>query len=220
MSLADPGPNIPRSGFERVGRSLRLVLRRGEPAPAEPSTVDSESNRDIEFVAFADDCLVTGMLTMSTERLTDLLNTHDEYSLVNVQVSSLADGRELDVPEVTLLRDDLLLAQAAEPRGNVARRRMTRKYGIAAQVGPYLLRGHLHALPGSDAVSSLARRKTMVPLTDVWVDFVAAGEPQHRHMSTAIVNQDRIEWIVEDGGEPVVFRPRGVDGDDPGPESA
>jgi hypothetical protein len=219
MSLADPRPNAPRSGIERVGRSLRLVLRRG-PAPVEHVEEAPIASPEIEFVAFAEDCLVTGQIALSSERLTDLLNEHDEYALVNVTVSGLADGRNFEVPEVTLLRDDLLLAQASEPRGNAARRRMTRKYGIAAQVGPYLVRGYLHALPGSDAVSSLARRKSMVPLTDVWVDYVSAGEPQHRHMSTAVVNQDRIEWIVEDGGEPIVLRHPPTDEGDPPPATA
>jgi hypothetical protein len=219
MSLADPRPTAPRSGIDRVGRSLRLVLRRGAP-PADPVEEAPTTAPEVEFVAFAEDCLVTGQIALSTERLTDLLNEHDEYALVNVVVSGLADGQDFEVPEVTLLRDDLLLAQASEPRGNAGRRRMTRKYGIAAQVGPYLVRGYLHALPGSDAVSSLARRKTMVPLTDVWVDYSSAGEPKHRHMSTAIVNQDRIEWIVEDGREPVVLRQQVSDEGDPPPATA
>jgi hypothetical protein len=198
----------------RVGRSLRLVLRRNSSDAATPASETPVPATDVEFVAYAEDCLVTGRIALSAERLTDLLNAHDEYALVNVVVSSLEDGRELEVPEVTLLRDDLLLAQASEPRGNAGRRRATRKYGVAAQVGPYLLRGFLHALPGSDAVASLGRRSRMVPLTDVWVDFVSAGVPQHRHMPTAIVNQERIEWVVEDGGEPVVLRHRTVDEDE------
>ncbi|HEY7524917.1 MAG TPA: hypothetical protein VH813_00770 [Candidatus Limnocylindrales bacterium] len=214
MSLADPRPNSPRAGMTRVGRSLRLVLRRGASETAESVAETPAVPSDVEFVAYAEDCLVTGRIALSAERLTDLLNAHDEYALVNVVVSGLEDGRELEVPEVTLLRDDLLIAQANEPRGNAGRRRATRKYGVAMQVGPYLLRGFLHALPGSDAVSSLGRRKTMVPLTDVWVDFVSAGEPQHRHLSTAIVNQERIEWVVEDGGEPVVLRHRTTEGDE------
>ncbi|HEY7523206.1 MAG TPA: hypothetical protein VH720_06075 [Candidatus Limnocylindrales bacterium] len=215
MSLADPRPQSPRAGMARVGRSLRLVLRRNpRDVPATASAMEGRPATDVEFVAYAEDCLVTGRIALSAERLTDLLNDHDEYALVNVVVSSLEDGRELEVPEITLLRDDLLVAQATEPRGNAGRRRATRTYGVAAQVGPYLLRGFLHALPGSDAVASLGRRKTMVPMTNVWIDFVSAGVPQHRHLPTAIVNQERIEWVVEDGGEPVVLRRRTADEDD------
>jgi hypothetical protein len=218
MSLADPRPSSQHTGINRVGRNLRLVLRRGDrPAPPPVVVPVEPTGGDVEFVAYADDCLVTGQIALSAERLSDLLNEHDEYALVNVVVTSLADGRELEVPEVTLLRDDLLLAQAAGPRGNAGRRRRTRQVGIAAQVGPYLVRGFLHALPGSDALSSISRRRPMVPLTDVWIDYLSGGETQHRHMSAVIVNQERISWIVEDGGEPVVVRHATQDEESPEP---
>jgi hypothetical protein len=202
MSLPDPRLNAPRA-MRRVSRSLRLVLRLG--ASAAPATADPASppttRPEVDFVAYAEDCLVSGRIALREERLTDLLNAHDEYALENVVVTSLVDGREIDVPEVTIFRDDLLLAQAAEPRGNVGRRRRTRQHAVAAQVGPYLVRGILHSLPGTDPVSSLGRRNVMVPLTNASIEFLAGGESQIRLVGTIIVNQERMDWVVEDGGE-------------------
>ena len=202
MSLSDPRLNAPRA-MRRVSRSLRLVLRLGASATRDAGEAGrSPAPRpEVDFVAYAEDCLVTGRIALRAERLTDLLNAHDEYALDNVVVTSLADGREIDVPEVTIFRDDLLLAQAAEPRGNAGRRRRTRQHAVAAQVGPYLVRGILHSLPGTDPVASLGRRNVMVPLTNASIEFLAGGEPQHRLVGTIIVNQERMDWVVEDTGE-------------------
>jgi hypothetical protein len=202
MSLVDPRLNRP-GAMRRVSRRLRLVLRLGAASTGAESSTSGVTSPEVEFVAYADDCLVSGRIALSAERLTDLLNAHDEFGLVNVVVTSLADGREIDVPEVTILRDDLLLAQATEPRGNVGRRRMTRRHAIAAQVGPYLVRGFLHSLPGSDPVSSLGRRNVMVPLTDASIEYFVGGERQHRQVDTVIVNQERMDWVVEDGDQRV-----------------
>jgi hypothetical protein len=65
------------------------------------------------------------------------------------------------------------------------------------QVGPYAVRGYLHALPGSDPVASFARRRVMVPLTDASIEYRAAGRWQHRAASTLVVNRHQVEWVTE-----------------------
>jgi hypothetical protein len=185
--------------IESIGSRLRVVF--GRPtAPAEPiddrPRARARSTRQIEFVAYGEDCILSGMVRMEADRLTDMLNDHDEYLLVDVLVEGLTEERAVEVTEVLVRRDELLLVHAAGPRGNQDRRHRTRSHPVAIQAGPYHLRGYLHALPGADPVQSIRRRKTMVPLTDAWIEYPSVAGRQRRRVGTVVVNREQIDWIV------------------------
>jgi hypothetical protein len=185
--------------IESFGHRLRIVLGRPEPGSssmAEPTAASSPTGQDVEFVAYAEDCVISGLVRMSSDRLTDMLNEHDEYVLLDVLLERLADGVGVEVKDVLVLRDDLLLVHAMGPRGNVTRRHRTRTYPVALQVGPYRIRGHLHGSPGRDPIQQLRRRKTMVPLTDASIDYLSGATRQRRSVGTVVVNREQIDWIV------------------------
>jgi hypothetical protein len=185
--------------IESFGRRLRIVFGRGGAGPSsapETSSASEPSGQDLEFVAYGEDCVLSGLVRMSTDRLTDMLNEHDEYVLVDVLLERLDDGVGLEVKEVVILRDDLLLVHATGPRGNLARRHRTKIHPVALQVGPYHIRGHLHASPGRDPIQQLRRRKAMVPLTDATIDYQSGASRQHRSVGALVVNRAQIDWIV------------------------
>ena len=185
--------------IESLGRRLRIVLGRNDgdlSLPDEPAARPNPPGLDVEFVAYSEDCVLSGRLRLSTDRLTDMLNEHDEYLLVDVLVKRLADGEGTEVKEVLVMRDELLLVHATGPRGNSARRHRTRSHPVALRVGPYHIHGYLHALPGSDPIQHMRRRKTMVPLTDAWIEY-RSGALRHRlQVGTVVVNREQVEWIV------------------------
>jgi hypothetical protein len=150
----------------------------------------------IDFVAYGEECILSGRIPMGAERLTDALNDNDTYELVDVSVERLSDGVAMDVSGLIVSRHELLLVQASGPRGNQDRRRRKRQHPVAMQLGSYQVRGYLHALPGVDAVTSIRSRKPMIPLTDAWVEFESAAGPRRQRFQTVLVNRDRIEWIV------------------------
>jgi len=175
-------------------RRMRLVLRREqEAAPA----VESSPDMSVEFVAYAEDCLLSGILTLEADRLTDLLEEHDELQLVNVQARGLNGEPGIEVPELVVKRDDLLLVQARGPRGDRGRRRMTRRHHVAIEIGPYLVRGYLHTIPGSDPLTSFRRRGDMVPLTDASIEYVCGGALQRDEVSGLIVNRTLVDSLAE-----------------------
>jgi hypothetical protein len=185
--------------IESLGRRLRVVFGRSaasveaideRPGPAYRPT------QQIEFVAYGEDCILSGVVTMEADRLTDMLNDHDEYLLVDVLVEGLSDERAVEVGEVLVRRDELVLVHAAGPRGNQDRRRRTRSHPVAIQAGPYHIRGYLHVLPGADPMQAIRRRKAMVPLTDAWIEFPSASGRQRRQAGTLVVNREQIDWIV------------------------
>ncbi|MEX1169681.1 MAG: hypothetical protein WEE50_06030 [Chloroflexota bacterium] len=185
--------------IESLGRRLRVVFGRPDaaaPPPAAPARDAARAGQQVEFVAYGEDCVLSGVVRLASDRLTDMLNDHDEYQLVDVLVEGLTGERAVEVREVLVRRDELLLVHAAGPRGNLDRRHRTRSHPVAIQMGPYHIRGYLHSLPGADPVQSIRRRKPMVPLTDAWIEFAAAAGRQRRRVGTVVVNREQIDWIV------------------------
>ena len=183
--------------IESLGRRLRMVMGR----PVVESTVEAMGAGplppELEFIAYAEDCLLRGHIRMDAERLSDLLNEHDEYQLIDVQVEALVGERVIEVKDVVVRRDELLIVHALGPRGERTRRIRTRQHPLAMQVGPYHIRGNLHALPGSDPVTSFRRRKPMVPLTDAWIEYEQDGARQRRRATALVVNRQQVEWLAE-----------------------
>lgn len=180
---------------ERVRRRLRLVFGPPPEGGASTELLTPAAGPTIEFVAFAADCLVSGRIRLDGERLTDLLNDHTEYELIDVLVTGLADGRAAETTSIVIRREELLLVQATGPRGSGARRQRTRPHALAIQAGPYHVRGHFHALPGADPLGAFRRRRPMVPLTDARLVFGDGEARQERRVSTLIVNREAVDWV-------------------------
>jgi len=89
----------------------------------------------------------------------------------------------------------LILVHASGPRGDAARRHRTQLQHVALKMGPYQVRGFLHALPGADPVAAMRRRKPMVPLTNVRIEFTFNGETREDRVETVIVNREQIDWV-------------------------
>ena len=190
-----------------IGRRLRVIF--GTASAPDPSTVDVATPAGplhpiVEFVAYGEDCLLSGRIRLAAERLSDMLNDHDEYELIDVMVESLDGPEAAEAQAVLVHRDEILLVHAVGPRGSQYRRQRTRPHPVAMQLGPYHVRGYLHALPGSDPLLAIRRRKPMVPITDAWVEFVVGGTRQRRQVGTLVVNREQIDWITSVVDEDIV----------------
>ena len=191
--------------IESIGHRLRIVLHRhtaGTSSRADVAPV-AHATREIEFVAYGEDCVLSGHIRMNTERLSDMLNAHDEYVLNDILLERLDDGQATEVKEVLVLRDEVLLIHATGPRGSAGRRRRTRAHPVALRVGEYSIRGYLHALPGADAIQGIRRRETMVPLTDAWIEYQSGGTRHRRRVGVVVVNREWIDWITPADDEEV-----------------
>ena len=178
-----------------------MVMRRERPDAALTEQVASEAfvppPVEVEFVAYAEDSILSGRVALTADRLTDLLNDHDQYTLIDVLVESLVDGRAIERREVLVDRDELSIVHLLGPRGSSGRRVRTRQHPVAIQLGPYHVRGYVHALPGSDPIESLRRRPPMVPVTDAWIEHFVGDTLQRRRVSAVLVNRHLMDWIVE-----------------------
>jgi hypothetical protein len=121
---------------DRFPRRLRVAFSR--PLAATVAQAESDVSDEVAFVAYGEDCILSGRTVLDADRLSDMLNANDEYALVGVTVERLHDGTPLQVDEVVVPRE-LCLVHATGPRGNAARRRHLPKY-VAMKVGPYEVR--------------------------------------------------------------------------------
>ncbi|HYH93238.1 MAG TPA: hypothetical protein VD763_08775 [Candidatus Saccharimonadales bacterium] len=183
--------------LQSLGRRLRIAFDRDPADPAAPAETSAAVLPPlVEFVAYAEDCLLSGRVRLGAERLTDMLNAHDEYQLVDVLVEPLASDGVVEVTEIVVRRDELVLVHATGPRGVIARRQRMRPHPLALQLGPYHVRGYLHALPGTDPLLAIRRRTVMVPLTEASVEMSIAGQLERRQVGTVVLNREQIDWVL------------------------
>lgn len=190
--------------IDRMPRRLRVAFRRAD-APADTSletAVDTstrsagpDGGAEVDFVAYGEDCVLSGRTRLDDDRLTDMLNANDEYALIGVTVERFDGGPSIEVADVVVPRDELSMVHASGPRGDADRRQRTAQQYVAIKMGPYSIRGFYHALPGTDPVTAIRRRKPMVPITGARIEYTLGGEARQARVDTLIVNRDQIEWI-------------------------
>ena len=172
---------------------LLLDLQPTSEAVFEPDAVSDSPI--IRFVAYGDRHRVFGWIQLRADRLTDMLDAHEALHLTDVRIERLDDGTTPSMEEIIIGRRELVAVQATGPRGDSSRRHPTSRHRIAVESGDYRIAGYLHADPGLDPMASIAARPAMVPLTDAWIEYWAAGELRHRSEGTIIVNREKADRI-------------------------
>lgn len=173
---------------------FRLAFRsRGTAVEPEPV----EGPPEIDFVAYAADCVLSGRVRLAADRLSDLVNEHDQVELIDVLATDLEGGVPIEVHELVIARSEILVLHATGPRGRADRRSRTRQVPIVATLGPYEVSGYLHVRPGSDALTSLQRARPIVALSDATVEYEVGGQERHNWVGTALINWALASSIVE-----------------------
>lgn len=164
---------------------------------ADAPAASADDEQLVSFVAYGEDCILSGEALLEADRLTDMLNDHDEYLLSGVTIERFDDGAPLEVAEILVPRDEIFMVHATGPRGDLARRNHTTPHHLAIKMGPYQVRGFFHSLPGADPVEALHRRKAMVPITEARIDYTFQGERRETRVETLIVNREQIDWVEQ-----------------------
>jgi hypothetical protein len=173
-----------------IGSRLRLVLR-------QPGTAEGADLPEIDFVAYSTSERLSGRVRLDSARLTDMLNAHREFVLVDALAERLPDGGSMVVPEILVGRHELALVRVGGPRGNRALRIPTKTHRLVLRTGRYLVAGRLHANIGDDPLAALRARESMVPLTDASIMFRVGPDIVEEPGGTIVVNRDLVEWVRE-----------------------
>ena len=149
-----------------------------------------------EFIAYAGDCRVRGTIDREHGvRLSDILNAVDDITLRDAELTSHADGHVVHLDEVTLGRDELYAVEAVGARGEVARRLHTVKHRLQIRLGPYVVLGYLHSLPGNEPLVSIGKRAPMIPLTSATIAFSDGPTIDAHDVEALIINRAMVDWV-------------------------
>jgi hypothetical protein len=178
--------------IDRLPRRLRLGRTSQPDAPAEVGSAADE----VAFVAYGEACILSGRAVLDADRLTDMLNDHDEYLVSGLVVERFDEIAPFALDdEIAVPREEIFMVHASGPRGDASRRHRTMPRRLALRMGPYKVRGFFHSLPGADPVVALRRRKTMVPLTDVRIEYTIHDQRREVTVDTVIVNREQVDWV-------------------------
>ena len=179
--------------MKSLPRRLRLGFSSTQADAVDP--VGDDAN-EVAFVAYGEDCILSGRAVLDSDRLSDMLNTHEEYLVSGLSVERFDSDTPFELDdEIAIPRDEIYLVHATGPRGDAARRHRTMPQHLAIKMGPYKVRGFFHALPGADPVVAFRRRKAMVPLTNGRIEYTFHGERRETTVETVIVNREQIDWV-------------------------
>jgi len=190
---------------------LCLVLERVAETVHEPEFVTDAPL--VSFEAFVAEHRVYGWVRLDADRLTDLLNAHEELLLANVLVEHLGTGRTISADEAMVRRSELVAVRASGPRGDAALRRETVPHAVVVESGPYRIGGFIHAAPGIAPELRVRGGEPMVPLTEAWIELRSDDAVTRRRVGTIIVNRDlatRIELVPVPDAEPSDERARAL----------
>jgi hypothetical protein len=166
---------------------LSLVLERVPEDVHEPELAPLQPL--LSFDAFATGTRVYGWVHLDADRLTDMLNAHDELHLANVLVQDLESGSTVTADEAIVHRDELVAVRASGPRGSAERWEDTVSHPTLVEAGTFVIGGYLHARPGADPLARVRGSEPMIPLTEAWISYRCAGAVAGRRVGTIIVNR-------------------------------
>jgi hypothetical protein len=148
----------------------------------------------IPFSAYADDCTVTGEVSLEADRLSDLLATTEAFDVGRAAFQALDDGRVVEADEATIRLDDLCIVAATGPRGRLDRRLWTRQFPARARLGPYTVYGYLHGAPTTDPFKT-ADRRAIVAISSSVVEYDRCGTRTSDRAEAVLLNRVKIDVL-------------------------
>ena len=160
----------------------------------------------VEFIAYAGDCQVAGSTTLADgERLSDILNREPTIVVEGARLTSHADWHTIEAGDIVLDLDDLFAIEAVGPRWETARRIHTVPHRLEVRLGPYMVLGQLHTLPGGRPLVAIGQRSPMIPLTNATIAFNDDSGVEAMDVETLIINRSLADWVRADADELPAF---------------
>ena len=143
----------------------------------------------VEIQGYSADCRFSGRVELADRRLTDELNATLELHLTDARLESLDDGHLVELPELTVGREELFAVVASGPRGDETRRLHTHAIAVETDLGPYHVTGAVHGTPASDPLGAVVRRAPWVPLTEATITYRSGDGLISEELDTLLVNR-------------------------------
>jgi hypothetical protein len=176
--------------------SMRTKLRAPLRVFLPDAPPDPPSAHVVRLTLYTCDSLAFGHLPLSAGRVTDLMNEHDVLEFVDTYLQNIAGGHGLGLRAAVIAREEICAVGVTGPRSDPKRRTRTLATPVELRVGPYDVRGNIHAVPGSDMIASFRSRLAMVPLTEATIEWDAPDGRRTARWGTVVVNRLLVDWIA------------------------
>jgi hypothetical protein len=156
--------------MDQVPRRIRLGFSSGGDDEGREAAAPDQ----IDFVAYGG-LHPVGSRPLNADRLSDMLNNHDEYLVSGLSVERFDEDTPFELDdEIAIPRDELYLVHAHGPRGDASS-----ATGRCPSDSPSRWDRTREVLPRPARRRSgrcLRRRKAMVPLTDGHIEYTFHGQ--------------------------------------------
>ena len=150
-----------------------------------------------ETAAYSVDRRHVGLMEVTAGwRMSDVLNEDLRVLLSRVAVLPHAGGLPGRAQEISLPRDDVYIVHLGGPRGDRELYRTTIQTPLGMRLGPYLVRGFHHTLPGAASMVVWPRERVMVPLTDAWIEYPMRQRRVPVRVPAIAVNRLLVDWVT------------------------
>ena len=177
--------------------------RRGNGAAAASGALAAAPSRELAPIElFTADARVVAWIETRGQRVTDLLNQHDELRLWRPAPTGAAVDGQMPEPGPedgdwqTVETDSLVLAMPPEWRTNRQLRIHRKLRRIAVEVGEFSITGNAHVpLESEPGMWMVTRGTRFLPLTDAHI--LHRGDPPFEHVvSVVIINAARVTKLL------------------------
>lgn len=158
-----------------------------EPSPATPAT--------LALIAFADEAMLRGAISLQHARLADLLEEGGPLDLAHAASERHADGAISRLGTATLPQEALSAVIATGPLGNPGRRIDTRAHAARIRLVGYEVLGRLHVPPGLHPEEWVNGRR-WIAVTDAVLRYTSRGTRRAQLHATVLVHRERITELV------------------------
>jgi len=166
----------------------RFFLRHAPPDPPPVHVV--------RLTLYTVGSLAFSHLSLSAERVTDLMNEHEALEFVDTYLQNIAGGHGPGLRSAVIAREEICAVGVTGPRGDPKRRTRTLPIPVELRLGPYDVKGNIHVVPGTDPLASFRSRQTMVPLTEATIEWDVPDGRTIARWDTLLVNRLLTDWIA------------------------
>jgi hypothetical protein len=169
----------------------------------------------VELTAFTADRRIRGVIPLSDDRLSDMLNSVPRIVIRGATIESLVTDEPAQVADLTLAVGSIVAAFVGGPRGLATLRRRTVVHRARVGLTRFVVSGSLHVPPGGEQHLGsgnpslvLAGRDMLVALTEATITYDRADAPTSESCDAILVNRAHATWIDLDdaaGGDDSEF---------------
>jgi hypothetical protein len=177
------------------------TIARPRGAAVQVKATDTSGKRVLDVVCYARDLRVAGRLEGPGGWLSGRVEQDAEIVIRDATVRTLAGEPPTLVSRVVLPANEVAIVEADGWPGLGELLWVTLNREILIEAGPYLVRGRVRGLPGTDPVVRFRDGRPAVTMRDAIVSYPLGDVVRHRLVREILVNRVLVESVTPETNE-------------------